>query len=59
MLECIFLVLDQPIIGARSSCFGAGDLVLEFTVLVPNRMLSSHFDYDFAPNHILPKPNLS
>ena len=43
MLECIFLVLDQPIIGARSSCFGAGDLVLKSTVLVPNRMLSNKF----------------
>ena len=40
MLECINLMLDQSIIGARSSCFGAGDLVLESTVLVPNRMLS-------------------
>ena len=40
MLEHIFLVLDHPIIGAVSYCFGAKDLVLESTVLVPNRMLS-------------------
>ena len=75
-------MLDQSIIGARSFCFGAGDLVLESTVLVPNRMLSERkwqdkvkeiggevvlknktnltsYTYDFAPNHILPKPNLT
>ena len=42
MLESIFLVLNRPIFGARSSFFGAGNLVLESTVLVLNRMLSEN-----------------
>ena len=37
-----FLVPDHPLIGARSSYFGAGDLVLESTVFGANRMTSGH-----------------
>ena len=44
MLEREFLLLDRPIFGARSSCFGARDLVLESTVLVSK--------YDPEPNGV-------
>ena len=36
-------MLDHPLIGARSSYFGAGNLVLESTVFGANRMTSVNF----------------
>ena len=54
-------MLVHPIIGARSSSFGAGNLVLESTVFGANRMTSLSIDNKNQPfragvlvlNHII------